>query len=81
MNLQCQVGHCTDVAQELDRNLTTMSLPDMIKLPLFYGYESEANNHMILKSLLNQSRHVPPGTISFCLQFHNNNVELRIPQM
>ena len=41
MDLQRQVGYCTDVAQELDRNYTTSSLSDTIKLLLFHGYESE----------------------------------------
>ena len=52
MDLQRQVGYCTDVAQELDRNYTTSSLSDTIKLLLFHGYESENFDCWLEKFLL-----------------------------
>ena len=56
MDLQRQVGRCTDVAQELDRNYTTTGLPDTIKLPLFHGYESENFERWLEKFLLHLGR-------------------------
>jgi len=56
MDLQRQVGRCTDVAQELDRNYTTTSFPDTIKLPLFHGYESENFERWMEKFLLHLER-------------------------
>ena len=59
MDLQRQVGRCTDVAKELyhfRRLLTTSSLPDRIKLPLFHGYESENFDRWLEKFLLHLER-------------------------
>ena len=56
MDLQRQVGRCTDIAQELDRNYTTTSLPDTIKLPVFHGYESENFERWLEKFLLHLER-------------------------
>ena len=56
LDLQRQVGRCTDVAQELDRNYTTTGLPDTIKLPLFHGYESENFERWLEKFLLHLER-------------------------
>ena len=41
IELQQQLGRCTEVAQEMDQNYSPQGLSDTIKPTLFHGYENE----------------------------------------
>ena len=41
IELQQQLGQCTEVAQEMDQNYSPQGLTGTIKPTLFYGYENE----------------------------------------
>ena len=41
IELQQQLGQCTEVAQEMDQNYARQGLTGTIKPTLFHGYENE----------------------------------------